>query len=347
MAPINVYDYEQLAQARLTPRTWAYYSGGAGDEITLRANRDAFDRLRLLPRLLRDVSACDTRARVLGTDVRMPILVAPTAAHGLAHAEGECATARAAGAVGTIMAVSTESTRTLEDVAAAATGPLWFQLYVYRDRDIAADLVRRAERAGYRAIVLTVDLPRWWGIERERRLAPDVPEAPRAWDVGNLPPGTDMTAAALTWDDIAWLRGLTALPIVVKGVLTPADAREAAARGATAIVVSNHGGRSLDTVPASIEALAAVARAVAETSGDACEVYLDGGVRRGTDVLKAVALGARAVLVGRPVLWGLAVDGADGARHVLDLLRDELELAMVLAGRASIADIDPAVLARP
>ena len=140
----------------LTPRTWAYYSGGAGDEITLRANRDAFDRLRLLPRLLRDVSACDTRARVLGTDVRMPILVAPTAAHGLAHAEGKCATARAAGAVGTIMAVSTESTRTLEDVAAAATGPLWFQLYVYRDRDIAADLVRRAERAGYRAIVLAL-----------------------------------------------------------------------------------------------------------------------------------------------------------------------------------------------
>jgi isopentenyl diphosphate isomerase/L-lactate dehydrogenase-like FMN-dependent dehydrogenase len=244
------------------------------------------------------------------------------------------------GAAGTIMVASTESTRSLEEIAAAAAGPLWFQLYVYRDRGLAVDLVRRAERAGYRAIVLTVDLPRWWGIERARRLAAATSDA---WDLGNLPLGTDTTPAALTWEDIAWLRGLTSLPIIVKGILTPEDAREAAARGVAGIVVSNHGGRSLDTLPASVEALAAVADAV----GDACAVYMDGGVRRGSDVLKALALGARAVLVGRPILWGLAAGGADGARRVLDLLRDELELAMALAGQTILAHRDRSVLWRP
>jgi 4-hydroxymandelate oxidase len=325
MEPLTVQDYEMLAQERLDPPAWAYYSGGAGDEVTLRANRAALDRIQFLPRMLRGFTEAHAHTRVLGCDVRMPILVAPTSSHGLACPEGECATAMAAGSAGTIMAVSTESTYRLEEIAAAASGPLWFQLYVYRDRSIAERLVRRAEQAGYRAIVLTVDLPAWGGIERARRAG--LPPAAEG-ELGNLEGSIDMSAGALRWEDIAWLRSLTGLPIVLKGLLLPEDAEEAVARGVDAIVVSNHGGRSLDGVPPSVEALPAIAEAVAGR----CEVYLDGGVRRGTDVLKALALGARAVLVGRPVLWGLAVDGAAGAQRVLELLRNELEVAMVLAG---------------
>jgi len=335
--PITVQDFEELARQRLHPATWAYYSGGAGDEVTLGANRAAFERIQIVPRVLQGVQTVDLATRVLGTEASMPILVAPTASQGQACMEGECATAFAAGAVGTLMAASTESTRSLEDIAAAATGPLWFQLYVYRDRALAASLVRRAEAAGYRAIVLTVDVQRWSGIERFERIEP----AQRPATVcGNFPPDTDIEAAVLTWDDVAWLRSLTSLPIVLKGVLSPLDAREAVARGVDALIVSNHGGRSLDGVPASIEALPAVAEVVAGR----CEVYLDGGVRRGTDVLKALALGARAVFVGRPILWGLAVNGADGARRVLEILRHELEVAMVLAGRPTLESLDASVV---
>lgn len=340
MDPITVADYEALAQERLAPSAWAYYSGGAGDELTLRANRAAFDGIQLLPRMLRGIQDADTSARVLGTDVRAPILVAPTSSHGLACADGECATSRAAGQAGTIMVASTESTRRLEDIADAASGPLWFQLYVYRDRTVAEALVRRAEAAGYRAIVLTVDLPAWWGIERRIRLGT---AHAGTTSMGNLPGMTDLEAVALTWQDIAWLRSLTSLPLVLKGLLTPDDAIEAVNHGVEGIVVSNHGGRSVDGVPASIEALPSIVEAVRGR----CEVYLDGGVRRGTDVLKALALGAQAVLIGRPILWGLAVDGAQGALRVLELLRRELALAMILTGRATIASVDATLVRRP
>ena len=335
--PITIQDFEVLAKARLHPATWAYYSGGAGDEVTLRANRAAFERIQIVPRILAGVRAVDLATRVLGTEVSMPILVAPTASQGRACAEGECATAIAAGAAGTLMAASTESTRSLEDIAVAATGPLWFQLYVYRDRALAESLVRRAEVAGYRAIVLTVDVQRWAGIERFERIEP---EQRLATVCGNLPPDTDIEAAVLTWDDVAWLRSLTSLPLVLKGVLSPLDAHEAVARGVDALIVSNHGGRSLDGVPASIEALPAIVEAVAGR----CEVYMDGGVRRGTDVLKALALGARAVFVGRPILWGLAVHGADGAQRVLELLRHELEVAMALSGCPTLASLDASMV---
>lgn len=340
MDPITVAEYEALAQQRLSPSVWAYYSGGAGDELTLRANHLAFDRIQLLPRMLRGIEASDTTVRVLSTDIRMPILVAPTAGQGPACPEGECATAAAAGQAGTIMVASTESTRRLEDIAASAHGPLWFQLYVYRDRGLAEALVRRAEAAGYRAIVLTVDLPAWWGIERSVRLGASSPDATA---MGNLPGVADLAAAPLTWRDIAWVRSLTHLPLILKGLLTPEDAEEAVNHGVDGLVVSNHGGRSLDGVPASIEALPAIVEAVRGR----CEVYLDGGIRRGTDVLKALALGARAVLVGRPVLWGLAVDGAQGAQRVLEILRRELELAMTLCGRSTIASADASLVRRP
>jgi 4-hydroxymandelate oxidase len=338
--PINVQDYEELAHTQLNPAAWAYFAGGAGDEVTLRANRAAFERISIVPRILHGVRTADLTVRVLGAGTRMPILVAPTASQGEACAEGECATAVAAGAAGIVMAASTESTRSLEEIAATATGPLWFQLYVYQDRKVAETLVRRAEAAGYRAIVLTVDVQRWSGIERLKRIEPSLRPAP---SYGNLPPDSDFEAAVLTWDDVAWLRSLTSLPIVIKGVLSPLDALEAVERSVDALIVSNHGGRSLDGVPASIEALPAIAEAV----GNRCEVYMDGGIRRGADVFKALALGARAVFVGRPILWGLAVDGSEGARRVLEILRRELEIAMVLAGRPTLASIDASAVHLP
>jgi 4-hydroxymandelate oxidase len=336
--PINLHDYEALAEQRMLPAAWDYFATGTDDELTLRANREAFVRIQLRPRVLVDVSHCDTRTTVLGIPVSMPILVAPTAMHRYAHADAECATARGAGAAGTLMTVSTESACSLEEIAAAATGPLWFQLYVF-DRANAESLVRRAEDAGYRALVLTVDSPRWGSKQRAARSEAQAP----SFRAGNFAEDTDFPAVSLTWEAVAWLKGITRLPVLLKGILTAEDAALAVQHGADGLIVSNHGGRQLDTVPASIEALPAVAEAVAGRM----EVYVDGGIRRGTDVLKALALGARAVLVGRPALWGLAVAGEAGARDVLELLRAELELALALAGRPTLATIDRALVKLP
>jgi len=339
MEPINLHSYEALARARLEPGAWAFYSSGADDEVTLRENRAAFERVQLLPHMLRGVQSADLSTTVLGTPVSMPVLVAPTALQGLACPEGECATARAAGAVGTLMTASTETTRSMEEIAAAATGPLWFQLYLYRGRRLAEPLVGRAEAAGFRAIVLTVDLPCLGNRERSPYPGWRLPN----YRAGNFPAemaDEDLEEVALSWEDVDWLRSLTKLPIILKGILRADDATLAVEHGAAGIVVSNHGGRQLDGVPASIEALPAIVEAVRGRG----EVYMDGGVRRGTDVLKALALGARAVLVGRPILWGLAVNGAAGAQRVLELLRDELARAMVLAGVPDIAGIDDSLV---
>jgi isopentenyl diphosphate isomerase/L-lactate dehydrogenase-like FMN-dependent dehydrogenase len=358
MQPINLNDYEALAATRLDAAAWDYLQGGAENELTLHENVAAFARIRLRPRMLVDVSTRDLRAAVLGTPVSMPILVAPTAYHGLAHPDGECATARAAGEAETVMVVSTFATRSLEEVAQAAAGPLWFQLYVYSDRSVSEALVRRAEAAGYRALVLTVDAPRLGTRERDVRNGFGLPPhltmanfAEQYASIYNREPGASSLAAhftalldpSLTWEAVAWLRGITSLPILVKGVLTAEDAELAIAHSADGIIVSNHGGRQLDGVPAAIEALTEVAAATAGR----CEVYLDGGVRRGTDVLKALAIGAHAVLVGRPVLWGLAVDGAAGARRVLELLRAELDLALALSGRPALASVDRSLVKLP
>ncbi len=330
MELINVFDYETLAQARLEPAVWSYYSSGSDDEVTLRANRTAFERIRLRPRMLVDVSTCDMRTTVLGTPVSMPILLAPTAFHCLVHPEGECATARATGRANTLMVASTSSTRSLEDIARETSGPLWFQLY-FSDRKSSEELVHRAEAAGFRAIVITVDAPRWGHKERAIRSGFSIPTK------ANF---TDQDAAkeniSLTWASLALLRSLTSLPLVLKGIFTAEDALLAVKHGMDGIIVSNHGGRQLDGVSASIEVLPGVVEAV----DGRCEVYVDGGIRRGTDILKALALGARAVLVGRPILWGLAVSGAEGVSHVLEILRSELELAMVLAGRPTLDSID-------
>ena len=343
MKPLNLRDYEALAREVMHPAAWAYLAAGSDDETTHRENSAAFGRIRLLPRMLRGVGPAALRTEVLGTPVEAPIFVAPMGIHRLANEEGECATARAAGSVGTLMAVSTVSSRSLEEISASAGGPLWFQLYVYRSRPFAERLVRRAEAAGYRALVLTVDSPRWGRKERFMRVAQTLP--PVMEQVGldeEDPPEEEFEPAALTWEDVTWIRSLTDLPVVLKGILHPEDAVLAVEHGVAGIVVSNHGGRQLDGTPASVEALPAVVEAI----GGRDEVYLDGGVRRGTDVLKALALGARAVFVGRPVLWGLAANGEAGARHVLEMLRDELEGAMRLAGQPAVTELDPDLVVR-
>ena len=350
MEPVNLFDFERLAQERLDPTAFDYFYGGAGDEITLRANRTAFDRLQLLPRVLVDVSQRDISTTVLGSPISFPVLIAPTAFHRLAHPDGEIATTTAARDAGTIMVLSSLSNTPLEEVAAVGGGR-WFQLYVYRDRELTRDLVARAESAGYTAIVLTVDAPVLGRRERDVRNRFSLPEGlgvanvvPRGY--GRLPEGSggsglaayfaSLLGSSLNWRDVEWLRGITSLPLVLKGIHRPDDAVRAIEHGAGGIIVSNHGARQLDTAPASIDMLPPIVEAVAGR----VEVMMDGGVRRGTDVVKALALGARAVLVGRPVLWGLAVGGAEGVSQALSLLREELDLALALCGCSSVADVE-------
>jgi 4-hydroxymandelate oxidase len=341
MEPINLFDYEALAQQRLEPAVWDYYQGGSGDEVTLRENRAAFERILLRPRVLVDVSAIDMRTTVLQTPVRMPILIAPTAAHSLAHPQGELATARAAGRAGTVMIVSTTASYSIEEVAAVAGGELWLQLYSHHSRETTGQLVRRAESAGYRAIVLTVDTPFLGRRERDIRNHFLIGQRVR---LPNFPPDAAESSARRhlvdTWETVDWLQSFTKLPVLLKGILRGDDAQMAAERGVAGIIVSNHGGRQLDGTLASIEALPEVAGAVAGR----CEVYVDGGIRRGSDVLKALALGARAVLIGRPALWGLAADGEAGVYRVLELLRAELELTMALSGSPSLSSVDRSLL---
>jgi isopentenyl diphosphate isomerase/L-lactate dehydrogenase-like FMN-dependent dehydrogenase len=340
---VNLFDYEKMAQDRIASHLWDFWQGGSDDEVTLRECRAAFKRIWLRPRMLVDVSVIDMRTSALGEQVAMPMLIAPTAAHCIGHPDGECATAQAAGRAGTLMIASTVATRSLEEIAQAASGPLWFQLYVFGRLEITEQLVRRAEAAGYRAIVLTVDLPALGNRERDRRNSVTIPPSPyqEANFIGIEK--DDLRLVSLTWDSIAWLRSITTLPVLLKGILTAEDAHLAIEHGVDGIIVSNHGGRQLDSAIPSIEALPEVIEAV----GGRCEVYIDGGIRRGTDILKALALGARAVLIGRPVLWGLAVDGLDGVVHVLELLRHELELSMALAGRPTIANIDRSLVLMP
>jgi 4-hydroxymandelate oxidase len=352
---VNLFDVERLAAERLPQMALDYYAGGALDEVTLRGTRDAFDRIAIWYRTLVDVSRRSTATTVLGTPISLPVMIAPTAFHAMAHPDGECATARAAGKAGTIMMVSTLSNTGVEDIAAAATGPLWFLLYIYKDRVATRDLIARAEAAGCRAIVLTVDAPIMGPRERDVRNRFTLPDGLKVMnltgagqgDVGKEQAGSGLNTyvstymdPALTWRELEWLRGATTLPVVVKGIARADDARRAAEAGVQGIVVSNHGGRQLDTAPATIDALPYVADAVAGR----CEVYLDGGVRRGIDVVKAVARGARAVMIGRPVLWGLVVDGEHGVARVLEILRGELDSALALCGCPTIDDIDPGLL---
>jgi 4-hydroxymandelate oxidase len=353
---VCVADLEEIARRSLPRSVYDYYAGGAEDEQTLEANRSAFRQVFLRPRALVGVAAVDPSTTVLGQPVSMPVLVAPTAYQRMAHPDGEVGTARAAGAAGTIMVVSTIATASLEEVAAAATGPLWFQLYMSPEREVCRDLLHRAEGAGYRAICLTVDTPVLGRRERDVRnrfsLPPGLSLRNFEGDLATMPrtkSGSGFAVAAsrlidasITWDTVAWIRSETKLPVVVKGVIAAADARLAVEAGVSAIVVSNHGGRQLDGCEPTLRALPHVVDAVEGR----VEVLMDGGVRRGTDVLKALGLGARAVLVGRPVLWGLAAGGEAGVRFALEMLCSELVMAMGLAGCPSVGAIGPDLIAR-
>lgn len=345
---VNLDSLQPAARDRLEHSLYDYIAGGSGDEWTLGESRAAWNRYQLLPRMLRGVASRDMATTVLGTPVSMPILVPPMGFHGLCHHEAEEATARGTAAENTIFCASTVSNRSLEAIAGASTGPKWFQLYVYRDKAITRGLVERAVAAGYQALCLTVDTPLAGQRERDKR---NQLRMPSHLELGNFPAahtamhhtgggkGSSLGAyinsqwdAGLTWDDLDWLRSISPLPVVVKGVLAPADAKLSVDHGAAAVMVSNHGARQLDTAPASITMLEPIVDAVAGRA----EVLIDGGIRRGTDVLKALCLGARAVLIGRPVLWGLTLDGEEGVRSVLQHIRAELDLAMALAGAPTL-----------
>jgi isopentenyl diphosphate isomerase/L-lactate dehydrogenase-like FMN-dependent dehydrogenase len=353
--PINLYDFEARAKQALPHHIWDFIEGGAFDEITTGRNRRALDAVALRPRFLVDVWDRELSTTVLGHPIGFPVMIAPAGGHGLAHPEGELATARAAGKAGTIMFLSTSSNYSMEEVAAAASGPLFFQLY-HRGYDISEMLVHRAEEAGYAAICLTVDTPVSGPKERDIR---NRFVRPRGLELGNFHgqqvvldrmAGTDESTDwnppythPLTWRELEWLRSLTSLPLILKGIRTGEDARLCVENGVDGILVSNHGGRQVDGTLSSIETLPEIV----EAAGGRAEIYMDGGIRRGIDVLRALALGARAVLIGRPLFWGLAVDGEAGVGKVLQLLRQELDRAMGYCGVTSVGGITRSLVSLP
>ncbi|GJQ67426.1 hypothetical protein Trydic_g8287 [Trypoxylus dichotomus] len=348
---VCVRDFEKHAQGVLSKNALDYYRSGAGQETTLENNRNAFSKLRIKPRFLTDVSKRNLSTTVLGYKISMPIGVSPTAMQRMAHPEGECANARAAEASGTIFILSTIATSSIEEIAEAAPNCLkWFQLYIYVDREVTKNLVRRAEKAGFKALALTIDTPffglRLADVRNKFSLPPHLRFANFAGEkstkINIKVEGSGLNNyveklfdASLTWDDVKWLQSITSLPIILKGILTKEDAQIAASMGVAGILVSNHGARQVDGVPASIEALPEIVAAV----GDKLEIYLDGGITDGTDVLKALALGAKMVFVGRPALWGLAYGGEAGVKKVLDILKKEFDFALALTGCRTPRDI--------
>ncbi|WCJ39364.1 Glycolate oxidase 2 [Euphorbia peplus] len=343
---VNVKDFQVLAKQVLPKMYYDFYTGGAEDEHTLKENVEAFQRITFRPRVLVDVSTISMSTTILGHTISSPIMIAPTAMHKLAHPQGETATAKAAAACKTIMVLSFSSSCSLEEVAASCNAVRFFQLYVYKRRDIATKLVQRAERNGYKAIVLTADTPRLGRREadiKNRMIVPQLKNLEGLFSIEvESEKGSKLEAyanetfdATLSWKDVTWLKSITNLPILIKGILTREDAIKAVEVGVGGIIVSNHGARQLDYSPATISALEEVVDAV----GGKVPVLLDGGVRRGTDVFKALALGAKAVLVGRPVIYGLAVNGENGVTKVIEMLKNELELTMALSGCPSLKHI--------
>jgi 4-hydroxymandelate oxidase len=350
--PVSLSDYEPLARERIPHMAYEYVSGGAADEITLRWNREAFDRIRLRPRVLVDVSRLDTRVTLFGQEMPFPILLAPTAYHRLVHPEGELATVKGADAAGATLIASMLATTAVEDMAKVSTRPLWFQTYILKDRGFTRDLAQRAEGAGCKALCVTVDSPVVGVRNRDQRARFALPpEMERANLKGLMRPGgnlrpqegdiyTPILDASLVWKEIDWLRSFARAPVLLKGILNPEDADRAVKSGASGIIVSNHGARNLDTVPATIDALPEVADKIAGR----VPILMDSGVRRGTDVFKALALGATAVLIGRPYLYGLGMAGSEGVRRVVNILQTEFKVAMALGGRPSLRDIDRSAL---
>ena len=333
---INLYDFEKKAEGKMTKMAFEYVASGAADEFTVKWNRQALDSIKLNPTVLTDVTKLDTKVSLFGHELSHPILIAPTAFHKIMHPEGELATARGASAASTIYVVSSFTTTPIEEIAKVATQPLWFQLYVRDDRAFTKDVVQKAEAQGCKAICVTVDTPVGGARNRQQRVKFKLPDNVHAPYSVNLGP----QKIPLTWKDIEWLQSFSKIPVLVKGILNPDDAERAIQKGVSGIIVSNHSGRNLDTVPATIEALPRIAAKVNKR----VPILMDGGIRRGTDVLKAIALGANAVLVGKPICFGLACGGAEGVEKVLSILKYEFELAMALTGKASIASIDSSVI---
>jgi 4-hydroxymandelate oxidase len=347
--PINLFEFEIAAREILPKAEYDYIAGGATDEISVDRNRQAYASWALRPRVLRDVSALDLSTTALGTRINLPVLIAPCGGHKRAHAEGELATYRAAAACGTVLAVSANSNTSFEDLAKSAKGHLWVQMYPFRDKDMTKDWLKRAKDNGYEAVVVTLDSQ--WPPKRERNIRNNYQrsrginypetgagaETPRP--AGRAGEGSDPAA---TWSDLEWIKSAAGLPVVAKGIMTGEDVELCVDVGADAVIVSNHGGRHLDNTLATVEVLS---EAVAAARGK-IEVFLDGGVRRGADVVKAIALGARAVFIGRPLFWGLAVGGEKGVIRVLNILRDEIEITMAKCGRPTIASIDSTVVVK-
>src|ERR1700684_1227803 len=343
--------FEPLAKAKMAAQIWEYVCAGAGDEITVRWNEEAYRQIRLKPRILVDVSKLDTRINVFGQEHPFPILLAPVAAQRLMHPEGELASARGASAAGATMVLSSFANTSLEDVATVAKSPLWFQLYAQTDRGFTRELVNRAEAAGYCALCLTVDTATTGARNREARAAvkllpiPNfekfkVPDGDVSLHTGSQDVFKGVLDASMSWKEIDWLLSFAKIPLVLKGVLDPDDAELAVKHGVSGIIVSNHGGRNLDTLPATIDALPQVAEKVA----GGMPVFVDGGIRRGTDVLKALALGASAVFIGRPYIYGLGAAGEAGVTQVIRILQREFQMAMALTGRTNVADIERSLI---
>jgi 4-hydroxymandelate oxidase len=355
----DVTQFEPLARKRLSKMAYDYVRSGGADEISMRENRAGFERLRLSPSVLVDVSEINTRVNLFGGEFESPILLAPVAYHRLYHAEGEIGTARGASAAGAGFVVSTFTTTAIDDIARNTQRPIWFQLYVQRDRGFTKDMVQRAVASGCKAVCLTVDTPvlgnRYgqlsFGLPKELECVhlrgltlsgPGVSQATQGHKTQRSSIYDTLFDPSFNWNDLEWLRSVAGVPVILKGVLSAEDGRLAVSCGADGVIVSNHGGRNLDTVPATIDALPRVVEAVAGR----IPVMLDSGIRRGTDVLAALALGAKAVFIGRPYIYGLALGGARGVERVISILRDELERAMALTGRRSIEEIDATVLWR-
>jgi 4-hydroxymandelate oxidase len=337
----SLYDFEEAAKRKMPLAAWEYFNSGSADEITLRRNREALDALQLKPRVLVDVTRIDTSCTVLGYKLPHPILLAPASSHLLAHPDAEIATARGAGEGKTIMVVSTLSNRSIEDICKSASGPIWFQLYVEDDRKAVQALIERVEAAGCEALCITVDFPFPYARNREERIRAQLPMLPFPNVGTDARPGEGggRTRRHFNWTDLTWIQSFAKMPIILKGILNPDDADEAVKHGVAAIVVSNHGGRALDTEPATIEVLPAVVDRIAGR----VPVLFDSGIRRGTDILKGLGYGASAVLIGRPYLYGLSVGGADGVRDVLNILRSELEAAMAMTGCTRLDEIDRSI----
>jgi 4-hydroxymandelate oxidase len=347
--PINLFEFEPIAKGRLPKLQYDYIAGGATDEISVERNRRAFESIALRPRVLAGVGEVDLSTKVMGTKVKFPVLIAPCGGHKKAHPDGEVATYRAAASSGTILAVSANSNTSFEDLAKAASGSLWMQMYPFREREVARSWIRRAKECGYQALCITLDSA--WPSKRERNIRNSYERrgtinysgsaAERPASTERRPRGAESDPAA-SWKDLEWIKSETDLPIVAKGIMTGEDAELCAQIGIEAVIVSNHGGRGLDGTLATIEVLPEV---VAAAKGR-MDVLLDGGIRRGTDVVKALALGAKAVCIGRPLFWGLAVDGEQGVSRVLEILREEMEITMARCGKPNVESIDSSVVAK-